>query len=58
LIEDVLHAIEPIDIAGLRNRERHNWYPVDAEDLIKSAHKVEATPNEILRLLRSCGFYQ
>lgn len=57
-IEDVLHAIEPIDVAGLGNRQRHNWYPVNAEDLIKSAHKVEATQDEILRLLRSCGFYQ
>ena len=57
LIEDVLHAIEPIDVAGLCNCERRNWYPVDAEDLIRSAHKVEATPDEILRLLRSCGFY-
>lgn len=58
LIDDVLHAIEPIDIAGLCNRERCNWYPVDAEDLLRSAHKVEATQDEISRLLRSCGFYQ
>lgn len=58
LIKDVLHAIEPIDVAGLCNRERRNWYPVDAEELIRSAHKVEATSDEIIRLLRSCGFYQ
>jgi FADH2 O2-dependent halogenase len=57
-IEDILQAIEPIDVAGLCNRQRRNWYPVDAEDLIKSSHKVEATQDEILRLLRSCGFYQ
>ena len=57
-IEDVLQAIEPIDVAGLCNGQRRNWYPVDAEDLIQSAHKVEATQDEILHLLRSCGFYQ
>lgn len=57
LIEDILCAIEPIDIAGLCNRERRNWYPVDAEDLIKSAHKVEATHDEIAHLLKGCGFY-
>ncbi|MEO6816343.1 MAG: tryptophan 7-halogenase [Edaphobacter sp.] len=57
-MEDVLHTIEPIDVAGLCNRQRRNWYPVDAEDLIRSAPKVEATKDEILHLLRSCGFYQ
>jgi tetracycline 7-halogenase / FADH2 O2-dependent halogenase len=58
LIEDVLQAIEPIDVAGLCNRQRRNWYPVNAQDLLQSAHKVEATRDEILRLLQSCGFYQ
>jgi Tryptophan halogenase. len=58
LIEDVWRAIEPIDVAGLCNRERRNWYPVDADDLIQSAHKVDATPDEILHLLQRCGFYQ
>ena len=57
-IEDVLRAIEPIDVAGLCNRQRHNWYPVDAGDLIRSAHKVDATHDEIVHLLQSCGFYQ
>ncbi|MDW5266576.1 MAG: tryptophan 7-halogenase [Edaphobacter sp.] len=57
LIEDILRAVEPIDVAGLCNRQRHNWYPADAEDLLRSAHKVEATHDEIMDLLRSCGFY-
>ena len=56
LIEDIEKAIEPIDVAGLCNRERHNWYPVDPGDLFRSAHKIGATRNEIAELLRSCGF--
>lgn len=58
LIEDILCAIEPIDVAGLCNRQRRNWYPVDAEDLFRSAHKVGATHDEVADLLKSCGFYQ
>jgi FADH2 O2-dependent halogenase len=56
LIEDVLHAIEPIDVAGLCNRQRRNWYPVNAEDLFRSASKVGATHGEIEHLLQRCGF--
>ena len=58
LIEDVLSVIEPIDVAGLCNRERRNWYPIDANDVIRAAHKVEANQGEIVRLLQRCGFYQ
>lgn len=58
LIEDVFSAIEPVDVAGLCNRARRNWYPVDASDLIRSSHKVEATHDEVVHLLQSCGFYQ
>ena len=56
-IEDALRAIDPIDVAGLCNRQRRNWYPVDAEDLLNSAAKVGATHDEIAALLQSCGFY-
>lgn len=56
-IEDVLQAIGPIDVAGLCNRQRRNWYPVDADDLINSAHKVDATREDVIWLLQSCGFY-
>lgn len=57
-IEDVLQTIDPIDVAGLCNRQRRNWYPVDADDLIRSAHKVDATREDVIHLLQSCGFYQ
>jgi len=56
LIEDVFCAIEPIDVAGLGNRARHNWYPVDVEDLLRAAYKVDASREEIVQMLDRCGF--
>jgi FADH2 O2-dependent halogenase len=56
LSEDILRAIEPFNVAGLGNAERRNWYPVDAEDLIRAAHKVDASREEIVQLLERCGF--
>lgn len=56
LIEEILRAIEPIDVAGLTDRARRNWYPVDSEDLLRAAHKVGADRDEILRMLERCGF--
>jgi FADH2 O2-dependent halogenase len=56
LIEDILRAIEPIDVAGLSNARRRNWYPVDARDLLCSARKLEASREEMARLLDRCGF--
>ena len=56
LIEEVFRVIEPIDVAGLGHRNRRNWYPVEAEDLLESAHKLEASREEILQMLDRCGF--
>ena len=57
LIEDILRAIEPFDVAGLGNPNRRSWYPVDAEDLLRSAAKVQSTREEIECLLQRSGFY-
>lgn len=57
LIADILRAIEPIDVAGLCNRDRNHCYPVDADDLITASYKVGATRDEIMQLLRNSGFY-
>ncbi len=50
-------AIEPFDIAGLLDRARRDWYPVVAADLLASAAKLDATPEEIVSLLERTGFY-
>lgn len=57
LCKDILDAIDPLDVAGLSNREARGWYPVDARDLLRSAAKVEATVEEIESMLQRCNFY-
>ena len=49
-------AIEPFDTAGLLDPSRRSWYPVLADDLVASAAKLQATPDEILGLLERTGF--
>jgi FADH2 O2-dependent halogenase len=56
LINDILEAIEPFNVAGLGRRERRNWYPVYAEDLMNGAEKLGASREDISELLRRCGF--
>ncbi len=56
LCRDIIHAIEPLNLAGLGNPARRNWYPVDAADLFANAAKVNATPEEIASLLKRSGF--
>lgn len=57
LIENVFRIIEPFDVAGLGNRSRRNWYPVEAEELLSSAHKVGSSRDEIMQMLNRCGFW-
>src|SRR5207253_3249877 len=40
LIDDIFRAIEPIDVAGLSDRSRRNWYPIEARDLLNAADKL------------------
>lgn len=56
LIEDIYRVIEPVDVAGLSNRARRNWFPVEAADLFASAGKVHAGRDEIMAMLNRCGF--
>ncbi|MGB9417624.1 MAG: FAD-dependent oxidoreductase [Acidobacteriaceae bacterium] len=55
-IEDVRHTIAPFDVAGLCAERVPPWYPVDADDLRKSAWKVGATRDEIAHMLERSGF--
>lgn len=54
---NVKRAIELIDVAGLSDQRRGNWYPVNADDLLRNAYKVEATQSELHELLRQSGFW-
>ena len=56
LLARIDRAIEPFDTAGLLNPSRKDWYPVLAEDLISNRAKLNATADEVERLLERCGF--
>jgi hypothetical protein len=51
-------AIEPFDTAGLLDRTRRDWYPVLASDLVSNAGKLQASTEDVERLLERCGFTQ
>jgi len=57
LNEEILAMIEPFNVAGLGDTRRHNWYPVEANDLLRGAWKVEATREEISQFLDRSGFW-
>ena len=55
LFDRIDRAIEPFDAAGLRDHTRQGWYPVLASDLINNAAKLEASADDVHRLLARCG---
>jgi tetracycline 7-halogenase / FADH2 O2-dependent halogenase len=55
-VAEIRRVIEPLDVAGLGNTARRNWYPAHAEDLLSAAHKVGASRDEVLQMLERCGF--
>lgn len=57
LIRDILATIEPFNVAGLGRAERRNWYPVEANDLLEAAGKLNATSSEIMKMIERCGFH-
>jgi len=56
LANEISQVITPVNIAGLSNPQRRNWYPVDANDLLHSAAKLQSTKPQISQLLDKCGF--
>jgi FADH2 O2-dependent halogenase len=56
LCDRIDRAIEPFDTAGLLDRSRRDWYPVIADDLLASASKLNATADEISRLLEKLSW--
>ena len=57
LIDDIFGAIEPVDVAGLSDRSRRNWYPVEARDLLNAAAKLGVRELDIKRALARGGFF-
>ncbi len=56
LIAQVHQAITPIDVAGLGDSTRRNWFPVEARDLLRAAPKLGVDETAIHQLLARCGF--
>jgi FADH2 O2-dependent halogenase len=56
LLARIDRAIEPFDVAGLGDRQRRDWYPVRADDLVAAAPRLGAMPIQIERLLERSGF--
>jgi FADH2 O2-dependent halogenase len=56
LHERVRRAVEPVNITGLCDAGKRNWYPVDARDLLDNAHRLGASAEEIAAMLRRAGF--
>jgi tetracycline 7-halogenase / FADH2 O2-dependent halogenase len=48
-------GMEPYNIAGLCDPARENWYPVELEDTLRGAAKLEATEGELLAAFEACG---
>jgi FADH2 O2-dependent halogenase len=56
-IREVKAIIEPIDVAGLTKSHARHHYPVDANDLLANAWKVDSNREEIVQMLERSGFY-
>ena len=56
LFDDIDRAIEPVDVAGLLDRTRRDWYPVLASDLVAGAEKLGASVTDVQALLARSGF--
>lgn len=52
--KQIREAIEPYDVAGLADQSRHGWYPALASDLLRSAHKLGATEQQVRKMLQTC----
>ncbi|HYX21116.1 MAG TPA: FAD-dependent oxidoreductase [Thermoanaerobaculia bacterium] len=53
LLDAIARAVEPLDVIGLSDLSRRNWYPVLSEDLLAARRKLGATREEIEAMLRA-----
>ncbi len=54
LLDDVDRAIAPYDVAGLGDRARRDWYPVEIQDLRDAAPRLGVAVHEIEALVARC----
>jgi FADH2 O2-dependent halogenase len=56
LVDLIRQTVEPVDVAGLGDTTRQNWFPVNVGDLLKAAPKLNASEAEIRDLLARLQF--
>jgi tetracycline 7-halogenase / FADH2 O2-dependent halogenase len=54
----VKEKIEPLNMIGLCDQRKRNWYDVDLENMIRCAEKLEITSGEMAKFLRSAAWAQ
>jgi tetracycline 7-halogenase / FADH2 O2-dependent halogenase len=54
----VKQYIDLLNVAGLCDQRKRNWYDVDLENMIRCAEKLEITSEEMERFLRSANWAQ
>jgi len=57
LTRRIQNTIAGFDVAGLCNRDRRNWHPVTASELLDAAPKLGVTQQRIHNLLAQTGFF-
>ena len=55
LLDRIQQTLGPVDVAGLSDGTRQNWYPVNTEDLLASAGKLNSDRAAIETLIARCG---
>jgi len=55
---DVAAAVDSINVAGLCDPAKRNWYDVDLQDVVAAAPKLGLSPNEMRSLLRTAPWAQ
>ncbi len=56
IMKAICDAIDAIDVAGLGDFSRRNWYPAKAEDLLAAAAKLDSPKQAIQAMLDRTGF--
>jgi FADH2 O2-dependent halogenase len=54
----VKQKIDCLNVAGLCDRRKRNWYDVDLDDVVARAEKLEITSNEMRRFLLTANWAQ
>jgi FADH2 O2-dependent halogenase len=49
-------ATEPLNVAGLCDSAKRNWYPIDLRDLVTSAEKLGMSPTAMERWIEAAGW--